>query len=188
MLGVESLSLAAVNRLVAGSNPARGANKINRLGHVSGQCARAITNPDNITDNNLAKHRRLGRLARWERHFRATPTLGNGAALAKSKIVLPRHPPKRMITKQQGRPTPHSCVQVACSQRRKIAFAIHLLIQSADKLLIDLVKENWTEARLHMGRIHQAGIQRRSDRGSYRDSQFFQACGRKNEFPTHYQK
>ena len=120
--------------------PARGANKINRLGHVSGQCARAITNPDNITDNNLAKHRQLGRLARWERHFRATPTLGNGAALAKSKIVLPRHPPKRMITKQQAvRHLIHASSRMLAAAEDP--FAIHLLIQSADKLLIDLSKK-----------------------------------------------
>ena len=62
-----------------------------------------------------------------------------------------RLPPKRMITKQQAvRHLIHSAGRLIAA--REDPFAIHLLIQSADKLLIDLAKKthqelvfSWTE-------------------------------------------
>jgi hypothetical protein len=60
--------------------------------------------------------------------------------MAKSKIELPRRPPKRTITKQQAvRHLIHSACRMIAA--REDPFAIHLLIQSADKILIDLAKK-----------------------------------------------
>jgi hypothetical protein len=72
--------------------------------------------------------------------------------MARAKIKLPgRLPPKRTITKQQAvRHLIHSAGRMIAA--REDPFAIHLLIQSADKLLIDLAKKtgpklsfNWDE-------------------------------------------
>lgn len=60
--------------------------------------------------------------------------------MAKTKVKLPRHPPKRTITKQQAaRHLIHCAGRMIAA--REDPFAIHLLIQSADKLLIDLAKK-----------------------------------------------
>jgi hypothetical protein len=64
--------------------------------------------------------------------------------MAKAKIRLSRHPPKRAITKQQAvRHLLHSAGRMIAA--REDPFAIHLLIQSADKLLIDLAKKTGRE-------------------------------------------
>lgn len=71
--------------------------------------------------------------------------------MAKVKLKLPRLPPKRTITKQQAvRHLIHSACRMIAA--REDPFAIHLLIQSADKLLIDLGRKrdqklafNWEE-------------------------------------------
>jgi hypothetical protein len=72
--------------------------------------------------------------------------------MARAKIKLPgRLPPKRTITKQQAvRHLIHSAARMIAAGEDP--FAIHLLIQSADKLLIDLAKRmgrtlafNWDE-------------------------------------------
>jgi hypothetical protein len=60
--------------------------------------------------------------------------------MAKAKVTLPRHPPKRTMTKQEAvRHLIHSAGRMIAA--REDPFAIHLLIQSADKLLIDLAKK-----------------------------------------------
>jgi hypothetical protein len=60
--------------------------------------------------------------------------------MAKTKIKLRRLPPKRTITKQQA---VRHLINSACRMiaAREDPFAIHLLIQSADKLLIDLARK-----------------------------------------------
>jgi hypothetical protein len=72
--------------------------------------------------------------------------------MARAKIKLPgRLPPKRTITKQQAvRHLIHSAARMIAAGEDP--FAIHLLIQSADKLLIDLARRtgrtlafNWGE-------------------------------------------
>jgi hypothetical protein len=61
--------------------------------------------------------------------------------MAKARTKLPgRLPPKRTITKQQAvRHLIHSAIRMIAA--REDPFAIQLLIQSADKLLIDLAKK-----------------------------------------------
>jgi hypothetical protein len=60
--------------------------------------------------------------------------------MARTKVKLSRSAPKRTITKQQAvRHLIHSAVRLICA--REDPFAIHLLVQSADKLLIDLAKK-----------------------------------------------
>ena len=60
--------------------------------------------------------------------------------MPKAKVTLPRHPPKRTMTKQEAvRHLIHSAGRMIAA--REDPFAIHLLIQSADKLLIDLAKK-----------------------------------------------
>jgi hypothetical protein len=60
--------------------------------------------------------------------------------MAKPKVSLPRKPPKRTITKRQAiRHLIHCAGRMLAA--REDPFAIHLLIQSADKLLIDIAKK-----------------------------------------------
>ncbi|MGB8631317.1 MAG: hypothetical protein WCD69_18350, partial [Xanthobacteraceae bacterium] len=60
--------------------------------------------------------------------------------MAKTKVKLSRSAPKRTITKQQAvRHLIHSAVRMICAGEDP--FAIQLLVQSADKLLIDLAKK-----------------------------------------------
>ena len=57
--------------------------------------------------------------------------------MAKPTLPIEREPPKRSITKQQAlRHLIHAAVRMTAA--REDPFAIHLVIQSADKLLIDL--------------------------------------------------
>jgi hypothetical protein len=60
--------------------------------------------------------------------------------MAKPKVKLPRHPPRRTLTKQRAvRHLIHAAGRMAAAGEDP--FAIQLLIQSADKLLIDLAKK-----------------------------------------------
>jgi hypothetical protein len=60
--------------------------------------------------------------------------------MAKHKIKLSRQPPKRTLTKRNAvRHLIHSAVRLICAEEDP--FAVHLLVQSADKLLIDLAKK-----------------------------------------------
>jgi hypothetical protein len=68
--------------------------------------------------------------------------------MAKAKAKLPRNPPKHTITKQQAvRHLIHSAGRMIAA--REDPFAIHLLIQSADKLLIDLAKKKGQKLRFN---------------------------------------
>jgi hypothetical protein len=61
--------------------------------------------------------------------------------MAKSKVILPRDPPRRALTKKQAlRHLIHAAVRMISSGEDP--FATHILIQSADKLLIDLAKRS----------------------------------------------
>jgi hypothetical protein len=60
--------------------------------------------------------------------------------MAKRKIKPSQRPPKRTITKRQAvRHLIHSAVRLICIGEDP--FSIHLLLQSADKLLIDIAKK-----------------------------------------------
>ena len=60
--------------------------------------------------------------------------------MAKAKVKLTRHPPRRTLTKQQAvRHLIHAAGRMIATGEDP--FAIHLLIQSADKILIDLAKK-----------------------------------------------
>jgi hypothetical protein len=61
--------------------------------------------------------------------------------MAKSKMLLPRNQPRRALTKKQAlRHLIHAAVRMISSGEDP--FATHILIQSADKLLIDLAKRS----------------------------------------------
>ena len=60
--------------------------------------------------------------------------------MAKSALPIERSAPKRKISKQEGiRHLIHAAVRMIAA--REDPFAIHLVIQSADKLLMDLSKK-----------------------------------------------
>src|SRR5258705_5373945 len=66
---------------------------------------------------------------------------GKPPLMAKSKVILPRHPPRRALTKKQAlRHLIHAAVRMI--SLGEDPFATHILIQSADKLLIDLAKRS----------------------------------------------
>jgi hypothetical protein len=61
--------------------------------------------------------------------------------MAKSKVIFPRDPPRRALTKKQAlRHLIHAAVRMISSGEDP--FATHILVQSADKLLIDLAKHS----------------------------------------------
>jgi hypothetical protein len=73
-------------------------------------------------------------------------------AMTKTKIALSRSPPKRTITKKQAaRHLIHSACRLISA--REDPFAIHLLIQSADKLLIDISKRTGQKLAFSWGEL-----------------------------------
>jgi hypothetical protein len=83
--------------------------------------------------------------------------------------------PQRTIGKKAAvRHLIHAAIRMTMANED--AFAIHLLAQSPDKLLIDLSKPYWEGVGVGLGRIPAPGIQIPFLRTSSRDFQFFQTC------------
>ena len=104
--------------------------------------------------------------------------------MAKSKVVLPRRPPKRTLTKQQAvRHLIHAAARMLAA--REDPFAIHLLIQSADKLLIDLSKKTGRKLAFEWGELIKPEYRDAVINGIRETSNFFKHADKDHESTLH---